>query len=281
VARGYADFRELIEKERPHILSITTRPEQHAEAMIYAAEHGVKGIYAEKPLCCSLAEADAIRRAFERNGVFLEFGPMRRNWTVYQQARAIAASGELGAVGSVIGFALNAIGGHLLDTLLYLLGDPEPVSVRGTLGTLYPAEGDASGMRFVKDTPIRSALVEFANGATLHVAGTGVWGEFEVFCAEGLIRIQNDGESLTVRRRDGASRAFDSVPVEAPRPWCGTERKVRDLVAAIRTGEPGVSNLRAALMGLEIGFGIYESHLNGGVEVRLPVGKRERWVSSW
>ena len=72
----YNDYRELIDKEQPDILSITTRPEQHAEHMIYGANHGVKGMYAEKPLCCSLVETDAIREAFERNGVFLQYGPM-------------------------------------------------------------------------------------------------------------------------------------------------------------------------------------------------------------
>ena len=97
VPRGYRDFRELIDAEQPDILSICTRPEQHAEAMIYGAEHGVKGMFAEKPLCCTLREADAIREAFERAGVMLEFGPPRRNWTVYQQARAIAAERRPGA----------------------------------------------------------------------------------------------------------------------------------------------------------------------------------------
>ncbi len=54
VSRGYLDFRELIDVEQPDILSITTRPEQHAEAMIYGAEHGIQGMFTEKPLCCSL-----------------------------------------------------------------------------------------------------------------------------------------------------------------------------------------------------------------------------------
>jgi predicted dehydrogenase len=239
VPHGYADFRELIDREQPDILSITTRPEQHAEAMVYGAEHGVKGMYAEKPLCCSLAEGDAIGAAFARNGAFLEFGPMRRNWAVYQQARQIAASGELGAVRSVLGFAGNSIGGHYLDTLLYLLGDPNPVSIRGTLGELYPAEGDSSNMRFVKDTSIRSAYVEFDEGTHLHAAGTGSSGEYELFCDGGIIRIQNDGERLEVRRRDGKNHAYDPVPVPDVEHWSGTAQKIRDLVRSIRTGEPG------------------------------------------
>ena len=47
---------------------------QHAEAMIHGAEHDVNGMFAEKPLCCSLVEVDVISAAFERNGIFLEFG---------------------------------------------------------------------------------------------------------------------------------------------------------------------------------------------------------------
>lgn len=281
VPRGYADFRELIDKEQPDILSITTRPEQHAEAMIYGAEHGVKGMYAEKPLCCSLVEADAIREAFEHNGVFLEFGPMRRNWAVYRQARDIAASGELGAVRSALGFSGNSVGGHFLDTLLFLLGDPEPVSIRGTLGELHPAEDDTSGMRFVRDTPILSALVAFDTGTCLHAAGTGSGREYELVCEAGMIRIQNDGASLSVRREGGRGGAYDPVPVQPVTPWSGTVRKISELVEAIRTGKPGVSNLRATLLGTEIGFGIYESHLRGGVAVQPPVPNRERWVSSW
>ncbi|MCZ6676970.1 MAG: Gfo/Idh/MocA family oxidoreductase [Candidatus Poribacteria bacterium] len=282
VPRGYTDFRELIEVEQPDILSITTRPEQHAEAMIYGAEHGVKGMYAEKPLCCSLAEADAIRDAFERNKVFLAFGPARRNRAYFQKAREIAESGELGAVKSALGFGGNSIGGHFLDTLLYFLGDPEPVvSIRGTLGELYPDERDTSNMRFVKDTPILSALVEFDNSTTLHAAATGARGEFELVCEGGIIRIQNDGESISVRKRDTDTRAYDPVEVEPVTPFSGTERKIRELVESIKTGVPGASNLRATMLSTEIGFGIYESHLQGGVAVRPPVPNRERWISSW
>lgn len=281
VPRGYTDFREMIDTEQLDILSIGTRPEQHAEPMIYGAEHGVQGMYAEKPLCCSLEEADAIKDAFERNGVFLEFGPMRRNWATYRQARQLVAGGTLGALVAVIGFSGNSVGGHYLDTMLYLLGDPDPVSIRGTLEETHSAEGNTTNMRFVRDTPIRSALVEFSNGARLHIAGTGLGLEFEVVCEEGVIRLLNDGESLTVRKRDAETRYYDPMPVAAVDHWSGTERKIRELADAIRTGKPGVSNLRATMIGTEIGFGIYESHLNGGTEVRPPVPNRGRFVSSW
>ena len=279
VPRGYTDFHQLIDEEKPDILSITTRPEQHAEAMIYGAENGVKGMYAEKPLCCSLTEADAIKEALQRNNVFLEFGPMRRNWAVYRQARQIAESGQLGAIKSALGFSGNSIGGHFLDTLLYLLDDPEPVSIRGTLSELHTADGDNNNLHFVQDTPILSALVKFDNDTSLHAAATGISGEYELVCQEGIIRIQNDGESIRVRQKN--QDAYDPIEVAPIEPWSGTAQKIRELVESIKTDKPGISNLRATMLGTEIGFGLYESHLRGGIAIQPPIPNRERWVSSW
>ena len=72
----------MIEEQRLDIVSVTTRPEQHTEQMIFASNQGIKGVYAEKPLCMTLEETDAIRQAFERNGTHLEYGPIYRHWAI-------------------------------------------------------------------------------------------------------------------------------------------------------------------------------------------------------
>ena len=124
--KSYVDYREMIEKEDLDIVSVATRPEQHAEQMIFAANHGIAGIYAEKPLCMSLRETDAIRAAFEHNQVHLEYGPIYRHWTACEQARVLGEKGALGEIKAVLGFEGKALEGHFIDLLLYLLGDPEP-----------------------------------------------------------------------------------------------------------------------------------------------------------
>ena len=73
-SKRYADYREMIEKETPDIVSIATRPATHAEITVFAAEHGVKAIYCEKPLCCSMAEADAMADACGRYNVRFNYG---------------------------------------------------------------------------------------------------------------------------------------------------------------------------------------------------------------
>ena len=71
----YADYQELIDRERPELVVIGTQPEQRAERAIYAAEHGVKAIYAEKAMAASMQEVDAMVDAVERNGVFFNRHP--------------------------------------------------------------------------------------------------------------------------------------------------------------------------------------------------------------
>ncbi len=284
IPHGYHDYRECIEVEQPDLVSVTTRPENHAEIVVYAATHGVKGLYVEKPLACSLAETDTIKEAIERNHVQFQFGPMRRNWAVYQQARALAAGGDLGPVQSVVGYGGNPCGGHMLDNLLFLLGDPDPVAVQATLGKLSAHEGDTTATRFKPDAPILMARATFADGTAFSITGPGSqgeYGEYEIVCEAGRVRLMNDGHHLQARRFDQQTRAFQEETVPAVDHWSGTIRKVQELAESVRTGQPGVSNLRATVIGQEIGYAMYESHLRGGVEVQIPIANRERWVSSW
>ena len=74
----YTDYREMILKEKPDIVTVGTQPEERAERVIYAAEHGVKAIYAEKAMSASMEEADAMVKAVEKNGVACNIGTERR-----------------------------------------------------------------------------------------------------------------------------------------------------------------------------------------------------------
>ena len=87
----YIDYREMIEKERPDIVSVTTQTIHKAEVITFAAEHGVRGIFAEKALCTSLEEADRIRDAVNANGVAFNFGAERRHHDGFQRLREAIA----------------------------------------------------------------------------------------------------------------------------------------------------------------------------------------------
>ena len=65
----YTDYKEMLEKEKPDIVSVCTQPEHRAAIVIYCAKHGVKAIYAEKGFTSSVSEADAVVDACAENGV--------------------------------------------------------------------------------------------------------------------------------------------------------------------------------------------------------------------
>ena len=86
-AGQYIDYKEMIDRENPDIVSVATQPEHRAEIVIYAAKNGVRAIYAEKALAASMEDAEAMREAVERNGVFLNMGTNRR-WDVAKRDAA-------------------------------------------------------------------------------------------------------------------------------------------------------------------------------------------------
>src|SRR5262249_22284437 len=62
VPAGYTDWREMVERERPDIVTIVTSwGRTHAALAAAIAETGsVRGIYCEKPIATSMREADRI-----------------------------------------------------------------------------------------------------------------------------------------------------------------------------------------------------------------------------
>ena len=68
VERLYADFREMIERERLDLLDVCTQAPQHAPVVSAAAGLGVRGILCEKPIALTLGEADEMVAACARAG---------------------------------------------------------------------------------------------------------------------------------------------------------------------------------------------------------------------
>ncbi|MFX0070331.1 MAG: Gfo/Idh/MocA family protein [Candidatus Hermodarchaeota archaeon] len=67
----YSDFKEMIDKEELDIVEILLPHYLHAEATIYAAKKGIKGISVQKPMAMSLEEADQMISACEESGSIL------------------------------------------------------------------------------------------------------------------------------------------------------------------------------------------------------------------
>ena len=83
----YEDYRELVAQEQPDVVAVTTRPDERAEVVIGLAEAGVRAIFATKPMCRTLAEADAMIAACEASGtIFFHRLPSQLVQLVHQCA---------------------------------------------------------------------------------------------------------------------------------------------------------------------------------------------------
>ena len=136
ITNTYLDYREMIDREQPDIVSVTTPSFARAEPLIYAAEHGVRAIYSEKGLCASLAEADRIREAVTSNGVAFNWGAMRRHNVGFRALAEAIAAGEIGEPEAVLMLNYTDLikhHPHMLDLVSMLLGDPQPQWVSGRL----------------------------------------------------------------------------------------------------------------------------------------------------
>jgi predicted dehydrogenase len=283
-AHRYLDYRELIERDCPDLLSITTPATSHAEIAVYAAEHGVRGIWCEKAMACSLAECDAIVAAVEDNGVWFNLGTTRRWHPAVIRLCALLAGGELGRVGAVVSYGGGSLlhsGSHACDLLLRLAGDPQPEWVQGTVeaGEWW----DGRGSHVPRDLA-GSGQCRLDNGVMVHYLSGGPGGEFEVLATEGIARIRNNGADWELWRR--GPRAGSAWPAFQPAAFPAFPRVSRsvnllsDLRDAVLTGGPTLGNARVARAGTELALGIVESHRQGGARVPCPVPNRALYMVS-
>jgi predicted dehydrogenase len=67
----YSDYKEMIDKEDLDIVEILLPHHLHAEATIFAAKKGIKGISVQKPMSLSLEAADSMINACKESGSIL------------------------------------------------------------------------------------------------------------------------------------------------------------------------------------------------------------------
>jgi predicted dehydrogenase len=276
-SNSYTDYREMIQNEQPDIVSVATRPATHAEIVVFAAENGVKGIYCEKPLCCSMEEADIIVDIVQKHGVKFNYGTQRRYMPIYRKIRELVDAGEIGDVQCSIAQygASSALWGltHAADMLLFLAGDPEVDFVQGAI---ICKDSDWDGNRLNVDPGIASGYIRYSNGVHgYNTAGTGP--EYEVCGTGGKIRIQNNSREIQFRKKDGTF--FEEVPFPETSRATGTVMGITDIAEALDEDRETKGPLHLARRSQETLMGMIESHRLGGKRVSLPMENRSLYVT--
>lgn len=92
----YTDYRELLEKEKPDVVTIGTPDHWHVPIAIAALKSGAH-VYCEKPLTLTIDEGKQIRKVVEETGKVFQVGTQQRSSKgTFLTAIAIVQSGRLG-----------------------------------------------------------------------------------------------------------------------------------------------------------------------------------------
>ena len=283
-----ADYTALLARDDIDAVCICTPSGLHAEQTIAAARAG-KHVLVEKPMALTLDDADAMIVACAQAGVRLGVALQRRSEPEFQRLQAAIAAGELGklVLGNICmpylraqsyydsadwrgtwaldgGGALMNQGIHLVDLLLWLIGDAAEVcATAATLAHTLEVED------------CLTATLRFVNRALGSVTATtaaapGFPHRVEIYGDRGGVQIE--GEQIV--RWEGGGAQEPRIKAQAPiaagagaSPTgigaVGHTRLLEDFVAAIRDRRDPLVPGHEGRRSLALVLAIYEAARTG------------------
>lgn len=260
----YADWREMLAKENPELVSVCAFPDAREEMVMAALESGAKIVWAEKPFATSSASAHRMVAAAKKHGARIVVGFQRRYGAPFEAAQKAIDAGRIGKLRSAQivhpGMGFPDFGPHLLDAALGWFGAAKPVAA-------------CAAIRWSEDKrhqgdPVEEQLlgtVHFDNGARL-VAESGA----QVAKRSPILRADGDRGflELLLSPESGESGVLRGVSMDSGTITCaiteenfhhGTvdtnlyfDRMMIDLAQARTTGAPMRVDAHHAIAGVEI-----------------------------
>lgn len=159
----YTDYRELLEREKPDLVSICTPNYTHKEITIAALEHGAC-VHVEKPMTMNAEQAREVLAAQARTGKLVQIGLNKRFQPNAVLLRRLLEEGYFGDIYQVRcgwerssgipgtgrwftnralsgGGALIDLGVHYLDLAMLSMGWPTPERAAGTVSDCFLQHG--------------------------------------------------------------------------------------------------------------------------------------------
>jgi predicted dehydrogenase len=281
-ATGYTDYRKMLAEQEIDLLSVVTSDHRHAQIAVDGAEAGVKGIFCEKPIATTLADADRIIDVCRTHNVPLLINHTRRWYPEIVEARRLVRSGAIGPLRRIVATIggeramLFRNGTHLIDTVCFFVeSDPlwlvaELDDEHADYGPCYAGDGGRDPAR----DPGASAYVHFQNGVRVFVnasKGKGAAKHFEIdlIGVEGRIRIGDDVAEWHQHLPDGRSGVGRlAVPATT---WSDTGAAIRELIGLIERGGTPSSSGEDGRRTLSILLGILQSSAGGGSRIDFPI----------
>ena len=215
VVQAFSDYHELLDRDDIDVVSVCTPPSTHA-VIVLDAIRAKKHVLCEKPITTTLSDAAAVIDAgLAHPDVVVSCVFQHRNDPALARAHWLLQQGVLGPLHAarvtvhahrtsahyVRGRGLRAVSGggvlmevgiHLLDALIWLLGDVESASAT-TQTAVHDIETEDTAAGWVR---LKSGLI-----ATFDCAS---WGRHDLYAFE----VHGEGTTLTLRYRPGLARRW-------------------------------------------------------------------------
>jgi predicted dehydrogenase len=310
--RWYADYHQMLEKEKPDLVCIATRCTDEHHAMALAALRVGAHVYLEKPITQTLAEADELLALAERASLKIVVAHQMR---LAPNILALKTAIDQGLLGELLeirshgkqdnragGEDLVVLGVHLFDLMRFFAGDPLWCAARilqagheMRLEDAHPATeniGPVSGDDIVAEFAFAKAVHATFTSRSKNKEPAGPWG-MELVGSKASLKILTEMVPRIYRLEDGKWttqgkteewRLWEQDPTldwaESERGFAGAnERVVNDWLAAITQDREPVSSGYAGMRALEMAMAVFAAGLARS-RVEIPMKDRQHPLSA-
>jgi predicted dehydrogenase len=309
-ARDYADYREMLEKEKPDLVGIGPRLATEHHALAIAALQAGAHLYLEKPFTVSLAEADDILRVAKEKGRRIAVAHVTRCAPGVLRLEKALRDGLLGEVleihtvgkmGSRAGGQdMMVLGLHVFDVARLFAGDVQwcHALIRHKGKPAASADAQESSSDRVGPVVGDDIFAHFAMTSGINVTfrsrvglekSAGPFG-MEIVGTRGVIRLSS-GFAPAISHLGAPNRAATNR-TETWKDWTGGvdpaaeaqvdgltgydaahRRLVRDWLLAIDEEREPLASGERAMKAIEMAHGVFQSGVEGK-RIEFPVARR-------
>jgi predicted dehydrogenase len=297
--RTYASYHEMLEKERPDIVSVCPRWADRREEMIEACAEEGSHVYCEKPMARSLDEADRMLTAAERAGIKIAVAHQAVYLPQIQKLTQLLQEGIIGEIKTIHAYGKQdgrgggedtlVLGTHLFNLMRTFVGDPAWVSAHVTSSgaDLTPEHvhqatepvGLVAGDRIHSYYAFQSGASAFFQSVR-YLAGKGRPSAYGMVLVgtEGRIAFGGDTQQFSIYPHRvwapwDTTRTWQKLELETLPLLDGNRRAIVDLIDAIENDRPPISSGNDARAALEMIVGVYEAQLTGN-RIAFPLQDR-------
>ncbi len=273
-AKTYADWREMLEREKLDIVSIATYSPAHAEIALACAQKGIPVVYCEKPVAQRLSEAEQMLDACNRSKTLLVFNHQRRFDPNHRRLAKALAAGQIGDLVSVhVEWStgrLGNVGTHVLDGLMMLTGRRFQ-AVSATLDLA--GKPDCRGAEF--NDPGCWGTVRMTGGLMVSVnAPDYAKTPFYTAISGSKGRVHVRGLAVTIENGDGTVENWAAVKDGST----SMDRALVEIIDYLDHQKPFSCAAEDAVHTLETIIGFHASHTYNSAWTELPLKGKDREI---